>query len=409
MGRGEMIDRDAGRAWTKPRDLRVQVKRLWDRGAILSDIVDGGDLFPRRLVLKRPTSAELLDNFESARAWSASLRAARNIRLTIRGVRHRVLGANALPHEAWVDTAEDAATMIGKRPELARFHALLEAVGTRQPTLLPWVAKKPLRALELESEWNGLLDTVEWLQRNSRPGIYLRQMDVAGVDTKFVESHRGVLGELLDIALPSNSIDASHKGAAHFESRYGFRSKPERVRIRVLDPACLRLPWCDEEGCTDLTLTASGFSALETEATTAIITENEINFLALPPMKRTIAIFSAGYGCDGLAQAQWLERCGLHYWGDIDTHGFAILDEFRSHFETVKSLLMDRETFLAFRPLWVTEPSPTDRSLKRLNESEKLLYDDLRTDTYGSSVRLEQERIAFSWVRNALRALVDPD
>ncbi len=44
----------------------------------------------------------------------------------------------------------------------------------------------------------------------------------------------------------------------------------------------------------------------------------------------------------GLAQAGWLARCQVYYWGDIDTHGFAILDQLRTHIPHARSLLMDR-------------------------------------------------------------------
>ena len=27
---------------------------------------------------------------------------------------------------------------------------------------------------------------------------------------------------------------------------------------------------------------------------------------------------------DALAKARWLSRCKIHYWGDIDTHGFGL-------------------------------------------------------------------------------------
>lgn len=42
-------------------------------------------------------------------------------------------------------------------------------------------------------------------------------------------------------------------------------------------------------------------------------------------------------------------------WGDIDTHGFAILDRLRRHFPQVRSMLMDRATLLAHEGQWVTE------------------------------------------------------
>ena len=395
------------RRWTTSQDLCRQVQRLWERGFILAEVARGGGAFPRRLVLKRPTSAEIRDRFEAVRAWSASLRSLQHVRLTMRESRHRVLGANTLPLEAWVDSVDAAAALIGKQQDLVVFRDLLQTVSRRQPGLAGWIAGKPLRALELRSEWGPLLDIVEWLQGHPRPGVYVRQMDVAGVDTKFVERHRGVLAELLDLALPPGSIDTSHTGAAGFAQRFGFKPKPERIRFRILHQDCALLPWRDSADGQELTLRVTDFAALDLPIRRAIITENEINFLALPPLAGTIAIFGSGYGFDTLGQATWLSRCRLYYWGDIDTHGFAILDQLREHFESVDSLLMDLPTFLRFKSLWVSERAPTLRDLSRLSPAERELYDDLRTDKYGPSLRLEQERIGFAWVRDALAALSD--
>ena len=412
--------------WTPPADLRTQVQRLWDRGRILSSLATGETFFPMRLVLKRPSAAELRDHFDEARTWSASLRAMPHVRLTMREFRHRVSGANALPHEAWIDTVEDAVALMGKQRETAAFRRVMEATGDRQPSLLPWLARRPLQALQLAGDWDRLLDVVGWLQDHPRPGVYLRQMDVPGVHSKFVEARRGVIGELLDCALPPQSIDADAAGAAGFARRYGFLDKPERIRFRVLDPARALLPGGHIQdvmhdartsvagiggdgtggGCIqDVTLDARTFAALDTGVSRVFITENEINFLAFPRMKDAMAIFGAGYGFDSLGQAHWLARCRLFYWGDIDTHGFAILDELRGHFDQVESFLMDRDTFLAFESLWGTESSPIDRDLPRLTAGERALYDDLRDNRIGPHLRLEQERIGFGWLRNELSRL----
>ena len=425
-----VIERDRGTArmmrWTPPADLRTQVRRLWDRGKILSSLATGETFFPIRLVLKRPSAAELRDHFDEARTWSASLRAMPHVRLTMREFRHRVSGANALPHEAWIDTVEDAVAWMGKQRETAAFRRVVEATGDRQPSLLPWLARRPLQALQLAGDWDRLLDVVGWLQDHPRPGVYLRQMDVPGVHSKFVEARRGVIGELLDCALPPESIDAGAAGAAGFARRYGFLDKPERIRFRVLDPARALLPGGHIQdamhdagtsvagiggdgtggGCIqDVTLDARTFAALDTGVSRVFITENEINFLAFPRMKDAMAIFGAGYGFESLGQAHWLARCRLFYWGDIDTHGFAILDELRGHFDQVESFLMDRDTFLAFESLWGTESSPIDRDLPRLTAGERALYDDLRDNRIGTNLRLEQERIGFAWVRNKLSRL----
>ena len=393
--------------WTTPADLRRQVRRLWDRGVILASLVTGETPFPRRLVLKRPGAKELRDRFDEARGWVAALGSTPHVRLTMRAVRHRVTGTNSLPHEAWVDSLEDAAALIRKRSELDEFRRLVDETRDRHPVVLPWVARRPLRALQLAGEWPRLLEVVGWIEAHPRPGVYLRQMDVPGVHSKFVEAHRGVLGDLLDLALPPESIDAdAPAGAAGFSRRYGFREKPDRIRFRVLDPTRSPLPaGPGDTGDQDLTLDAASFAALETGVCRVFVTENEINFLAFPCMKEAMVIFGAGYGFENLGRASWLGNVRLHYWGDIDTHGFAILDALRARFGHVESFLMDRRTLLAFVSLWGTEDSPIDRDLPRLGAKERALYDDLRDNRFGRQVRLEQERIGFGWVKDALERL----
>ena len=392
--------------WTTPADLRRQVQRLWNRGAILSAEVTGEPLFPKRLVLKRPGSSELNERFDEARAWSAKLRAAPRVRIEMREFRHRVFGTNALPHEAWIDSADDAVAMLAKRSEVAEFRRLVGLTRARQPSLLAWLARRPLRALELASDWSLLLDVVDWMRDHPLPGIYIRQMDLPGVHSKFVEGHRGVLGELLDSVLPPESIAPDATGAARFARRYGFREKPAHVRFRILDPARTLLPAADHgERLPDLALDAASFATLGAGISRVLITENEINFLALPPMKDSMAIFGAGYGFESLDRTHWLSRCRLYYWGDIDTHGFAILDALRRRFGHVQSLLMDRSTFLEFESLWGTEDAPLERDLDALTAEERALYDDLRDNRLGRNLRLEQERIGFGWVRDALSRL----
>lgn len=106
-----------------------------------------------------------------------------------------------------------------------------------------------------------------------------------------------------------------------------------------------------------------------------------------------------------LAEAAWLKRCAVHYWGDIDTHGFAILDQLRAHLPQAESLLMDRDTLMAHAALWGDEPQPVRRDLLRLTDEERALYDDLRDNRIRANLRLEQERVGFGWVEEALGKL----
>ena len=388
--------------WTRPVDLRAQVQKLWDRGELLASLVTGESLFPKRLVLKGPTSSEMADRFDEARTWITELRVMSHCRVEMREFKHRVFGANAVPNEIWIDTVEDALALIGKQRDVARFATLTDVTRKRQPLLLGWLAKRPMRALELSNEWGLLLEIVGWLQAHPRPGVYLRQVDIPGVHSKFIEAHRGVLVELLDIVLPTAVIDQTASGTNQFAKRYGFRDKPARIRFRILDPELSLMPGVLVQ---DITLDAESFACLDSNVARVFITENEINFLAFPQVKDSLVIFGAGYGFEMLSKAEWLSRSRIYYWGDIDTHGFAILDQLRGQFDHVESFLMDRNTLLAFEALWGEEEKQTLRDLLRLNPEEKELYDDLRDNRIRKNLRLEQERIGFGWVESSLSAL----
>ena len=119
-------------------------------------------------------------------------------------------------------------------------------------------------------------------------------------------------------------------------------------------------------------------------------------------------IFGAGYGWSALASAAWLRRCALHYWGDLDTHGFAILDQLRSHFPHARSLLMDRHTLAALRHLWTTEPEPVRHHCPRLTPEEQATRNELSDPAHPAPPRLEQERIPMRMLAQALAALEGP-
>jgi hypothetical protein len=59
------------------------------------------------------------------------------------------------------------------------------------------------------------------------------------------------------------------------------------------------------------------------------VTENEANFLALPPADDAMVVVGAGSGLEHVATVPWLASPAVHYRGDIDTHGFAISDQLR--------------------------------------------------------------------------------
>jgi hypothetical protein len=382
--------------WSAPDDLRRHLQRLWGSGRILAAPLRGEPLFPLRMSLRGPNARSLSDQFDAVRLWIREWESGSGYQLEWREINHRILGRNRIPEAVSVASEEDALRIIGKTDEAARFHEVVAVTRERLPRVLEWLASKPIASLDYAREWPRVLDVLTWLRDHPRCGFYLRRIDIPGVDTKFIEERKPLLTELLDLTLPPEAIEAAAPGWRNFERRYALRSKPNLIRFRVLDS---RLAI---QGLTDLSVPAQEFAALELAAARVFITENEINGLAFPSVPESIVIFGLGYGLDRLSEIGWLKGLPMHYWGDIDTHGFAMLDRVRAIFPAAKSFLMDRETFCQHSHFWVRETVPYLGELARLNGPEQALYDDLRCNRLGEQVRLEQERIAFAWVERAV-------
>lgn len=389
-------------AWSSPRDIVASVQRMWDSGAILAAHLDESTLFPHEVRLRQPSVAAMGEQFDLVRDWIGALlrsSSAERYELVWRDINHRQLGRNRIPIAAIVDSEASALRMIGRGADAHRFDELVAMTLGAFPALRPWLARQPLRLLEHRDDWARVLAVLRWFVANPRPGIYLRQLDIPGVDTKFIEVRKGLIAELLDQVLPVESIDAGAVGARHFETRYGLLGKPAQIRFRILDARHAI------GGCSDLMVPVTQFAALRTDVDRVFITENEVNALAFPDVDSSMVVFGGGYGIERLAQVDWLHSRRVMYWDDIDTHGFAILDRLRASIPGAESLLMDESTLQAHRHVWGREN--VDKrylaDLLRLTEQEQRLFLQLRDNMFEDRLRLEQERIGYAWAVDAIR------
>lgn len=391
--------------WTTPEQITVELEKRW--ADILAARVTGEPLFPLRLRLRRPSAREIVERFGDVGDWARALHAAtRGARgfgyeLELEELRSRVHGANTLPVAAIIPTEADALRLIRQSAAAERFQALADATLRRYPALRDWLARHPLTLLAHAAHCGEVLAVLDWFTAHPRPGLYLRQLDIPGVDTKFIETHRALLSELLDLVLPEAAVDRTAVGARAFNERYGLRSERPLVRFRLLDPTLYL------QGLSDLSLPPEQFAGLRLPLRRVFITENRTNGLAFPDCPGSMVVFGLGYGLDRLAEVGWLRRVEVHYWGDIDTHGFGILNRLRGNLPEARSFLMDRATLQAHSALWGREP-PDRRytgDTSRLTADECALFVDLLTDRCGDRVRLEQERIGYGWLETALGLL----
>lgn len=248
-----------------------------------------------------------------------------------------------------------------------------------------WLLARPVAALDHAQEWPQILAAYSWLEDARGTGRYLRQIDAPGVDTKVVESHRTVLAGLLGVS----------RNATSFLHDLGLRTKPEYVRFRMAGSVA-------PMSVTELSVRPEELDGLGMSFTTAVIVENEVTYLTLPVPDDGVLIWGKGFDVARLGRWDALRVADVHYWGDLDTHGFAILHRLRTHLPRVRSFLMDLETLNTHPQRWGQESSPTSATLDQLTAAEAAVYDDLVSDRFAERVRLEQERIDWAWVLDRL-------
>lgn len=426
-----MSPRRNSASWSTPADVAARLRRRWDSGALLGDHARGRPFEPVAVPLRGPSAGEIAEHLDRVRAWVAALdhgasrRGGATYRLERRPVGGRALGSNELPVRAWVESYDAAWRLLDVRDDVAGFDQLLTLTSQRQPAALDWVRDHPLQALSMAEEWERLLEAAAWIASHGGQGRYLREIDAPGVDTKFIERHRAILADLVDalrravvspeaiveklpgtqpqeVLATATEAEAANVSRTDLAGRYGYLRKPAYVRLRFGSGA---FPGDRLASLTEATLRVDELARLEPAARRVFVLENEVTYLAFPVQPNSLVVFGGGYTVGVAGSLPWLEEREILYWGDLDTHGFAILNRLRHRRPHVQSLLMDRGTLLAHRELWGTEPKPTRAHLDRLTVAESDLYQDLVEDTFGPAVRLEQERVGWPAVEAALSRL----
>ena len=371
-----------GRQWATPDAVRDRVRRRWDDGTLLRTFVRGETLNPVEVPLGGPRASEIGDRLGEVQDWVAELerggRDGARYELRYKEIGGRTFGRNRVPTHAVVSGLEQAWTLLGVRDEVAAFEKMVAAAPDER--VHDWLLARPLVALGHADEWPTLLAAYRWLESARGSGRYLRQIDAPGVDTKFVEARRSVLAAMLGVSGQS----------ASFLTDLGLRTKPEYVRIRFAESTA-------PVHVSEVSVRVDELDGLGMSFASAVVVENEITYLTLPVPDEGVVIWGRGFDVARLGRWQALHHSAVYYWGDLDTHGFAILHRLRSHLPQTRSFLMDAETLHTHSRRWGSESRPTSAELTRLTAEEAAVYDDLVSDRFGERVRLEQERIDWGW------------
>ena len=385
---------------SSPDEVRQKAERWWPDvlRAWLGGTLDG--FFPKNIPqIGLHKAADKLARFAAIRQEQESLhgesKAVRGFGYSLEWTIQdsRTVGQNAYITRIYVETLADFLALTDQQAAFRQFTTLADLTRQEVPELETWLKNQPLRLLDNATDWPNWLTICRFFRDAYEPDCYyVRQLPLP-VHTKFLEEKNSLLLNLLAAVRPA----LLRPDQKEWRKRLGLLVPEPMIRSRALDKQ-LRLAGQHD----DFGLPLSAFARHAQPARRVFICENLLNFLTLPPMSDAIAIWSGGgFQIECLAGIAWLDEKLILYWGDLDAHGFVILNQCKGYFSKTQALFMDQDTFEAHAHLVSAgEPTPVV-SLPHLTNEERDLFNLLKRNNW----RVEQERLAGGWVRAGLASM----
>lgn len=369
--------------------------------------------WPWVVPLGRPTERDVLTDAQSVLAWRDAWVDAKvlgDFEVETDVIAWRAIGTQTVPVRVLFVNTKAIAKVAGLLP-------LWTQVVTRAKrfvALWPGIEEAMVREWAMLADWSddavlALERVLTWFVDHPKSGLYLRQLPIEGVDTKwFTEPRKKVVQRLLvaireakeSVPLMAESSEALDPDTT-FETVCGLKPLPKLIRGRLLDEVDQKLFY----GLSDLSLPLDEWVQLPLYPEIVFISENLQTGLAFEAHPKSVVFFGLGAGVTQLAAIPWVRTARIIYWGDVDTYGLEILAHLRSVLPQTESVMMNRQTLEAFRGLAVAENRQASGAhVEHLRENEREVFDALKVGDLAR-LRLEQERIPWPVARETLLAV----
>lgn len=365
-----------------PEALLADIKRRLDR--TWADHITGTPAWPHHFSLGSDSKSVLEAGWQDTyhplrRRW---VDWARTQPVTLRTEPKRVYSTTQdIPASITVATIDAAAHIVGEGwpTRLRRATDRLAVLQVRHPDLDN--TPRILRATDgyTDTEFELLLTAAHWFTHNDATGLTPRQVPIPGIHAKWLNNSRSLILNLT--GLDSLGLLPEH---------------PPRIHFTYLDPDHRAAG-----GRVHDSATVGDHFTPAYQPHVVVISENKDTAIHFPPLTGGIAVEGDGFGGKTAAAFPWLTHAlRLYYWGDIDAHGYEILNGWRADGVPVTSMLMDRATYDTYepygtntdkrnQPLGPTDPKP----LPHLTREERAVYELIVSDRHTRHRRVEQERI----------------
>ncbi|SDF93591.1 hypothetical protein SAMN04488589_1739 [Methanolobus vulcani] len=376
---------------------------------ILSSSVYGIPQFPRNVRFRKVKSNETQENFFKINTETDKLingsKEKKGYGYTVELAQRndRRIGPQKFPEKIYFETLDDYLKFFRKEAQYAEFIEITQRLKRELPHLLPWVESNPMKVIDNLGKWDDIIKVCYFFLENPMPNIFIREIPL-DISTKFIEENKVIIKYLLDILIE----DYVNKDETDFNKHFNLKNNEPLIRLKILDPKIAHEFF---SGVDDLSIPQSQFNQLNLPCKRAFILENKtnytniFNFLTLPSLEGSIAIFGKGFGVGLLKDATWLSNKQIIYWGDIDPHGLQILSQIRGYFPQTQSCMMDLNTFTDFSSLSVMGACTDVTEIEHLTPDEHELFDYL--NSMEECNRLEQEKIPHEYALKMIYEIVN--
>ncbi|MET3605805.1 hypothetical protein ABIC99_003639 [Sphaerotilus sulfidivorans] len=361
----------------------------------------GAGTWPLEINLGTPTEADFAADISAVRRWVDAWSSWRGVgelhqerrqfmRIGVQTLPSRVILRGPEEVAAWCGQAQRwqraalrCADLVSHWPRLQERHGL----GRHFDVLADYS----------ESDYTRLHTALAWLLSNPASGLHVRQLPLEGIDTKWLEQRKRLIVDLLGLIRNSET-------ETDFHTACGLVRAPHRVRMRILCPIMRK----QVGGLRDIEAPVSELAALSLNPQVVLLVENQETGLALQDMPGVVSFMRLGAAVSVLGSIPWLAGRPAVYWGDIDTHGLAILARARRVLPSTRSVMMDAATLERYIELTVQEPTQhADAELPELTLEEINVFKGLRSGRWGERIRLEQERITWPDAMRELQIVLE--
>lgn len=379
-----------------PKEIQSICLKWWPE--VLLSFTDGRDIFPKEINrIGRVTTKDILNKLEE---YQQSIELLKNhskagkrggYTLITEERQFDKIGRQTVPVKIIIESLEDYLSITKKEREYRLFCQNFDLILSTIPSLKEWIKENPLKLIEHDS-WKDTLKVCTYFLSTPKPCLYIRQLPI-DVHTKCIQDNQHLLQSLLEYLIPE-AVNFEEK---KFEQRFNLKYAEPLIRIRFLDDALSPL-----RSVTDISLPVSEMKKLPIPCDHIFVAENLMNFLTLPNLEKTIALWSGGgFSVSYLNGIGWMREKQFFYWGDVDAQGFQILNQFRTYFPNTISVMMDEETLQRFSSK-EGKPAP-EQQLHQLTKTEHQLYEYVR----ANNLRLEQEKITLEYALGKIKQSVE--